>query len=75
MALFAPMPSASEVTATRVNAGLCRSSRRPYLRSWAMSSIHRVPRTSRQSSFTCSSPPNSSRARRRASASESPARR
>ena len=67
-----PIPRASVNTAMAAKAGFCRNVRRAYRASRTMSSSQRVPRASRQVSFTCSGPPRARRARRRASPGGSP---
>ncbi len=74
MALLAPMPSASDRMATAVKTGECRSCRTAYRLSATSSSNMRSPSASRHSSFRDSRPPNSARARRRASSGWMPAR-
>ncbi len=72
-AVFAPMPSASVSTLTAANPGLFLRVRNPYRRSAPKVSIQFTRRSSRHSSFTCSTPPNSRNAVRRASSRDIPA--
>jgi hypothetical protein len=71
IAVFAPMPTASEPMAMAANAGLRRSERTPYRMSLPRSWNQR-PRTSRYDSSVCSTLPKSMRAARRASAGDRP---
>ena len=73
-AVFAPMPSARDTTETARKPGLRRRAREAWRKSLAKSSSQR-PRMSRHSSLICSTPPNSRRARRRASAGGRPSAR
>ena len=62
IAVFAPIPSASETIATAESVGARRNCRTAYRRSAATWSSSRSPRASRHSSFRASMPPNSRRA-------------
>src|SRR6476469_7240888 len=73
-ATFPPMPSANVSTAASVKPGVLRSWRNPKRRSNAARSIPRTPRPSRIASLCCSTLPNASDARRRASLSVRPRR-
>src|ERR1700728_1152508 len=66
------MPRASVRTAIAVKPGFLRSMRAPKRRSCRRDSNQAPARTSRTSSFTCSMPPSSRRAARRASSGERP---
>jgi hypothetical protein len=72
MAVFAPMPSASDRTATTVKLGLRRSRRAAYCTSWRSRSIHIQPHISRVSSATRATFPNSRRAAASASRGKAP---
>ena len=72
IAVLAPMPSASESTAAAVKPGVFAISRTRIAESLLSSSSQRTPRDWRQSSLIASTVPNSMRARRMASAGDSP---
>src|SRR5580698_6648353 len=74
MAVFAPIPSASERIAAPANTGLNRSSRAPNLKSLQSVSTRVSQLTSRTSCFTNSTPPISIRAVRHASSRVIPPR-
>jgi hypothetical protein len=73
IAVFAPMPSASVSSATAAKPGFFRNVRTAYRTSCTKSSSQFALRMSRQSSFHCSTPPNSASAARRASSGIIPA--
>src|SRR5678816_56399 len=73
-ATLPPIPNASVNTAAVVNPGVLRSCRNPKRRSNAARSMPRTPRPSRIASLCCSTLPNASDARRRASSSVTPRR-
>src|SRR5215467_11947845 len=73
-AVFAPIPSASIITAASVNPGFFASSRAPNSTSRHTVPIHAPARTSLTRSFTCSTPSLSTSAARRASSALIPAR-
>src|SRR5688500_2809587 len=73
--VFAPMPSASDATATKVKPGDRRRSRSAYRTSWRPSSSQRSRVSSRPASFIRSAPPKAIIAARRASSGAMPWRR
>src|SRR2546430_334961 len=74
MAALAPIPSAMVRTAAVVKPGDLRNTRTPKRKSWTRLSIRFTAHASRHSSFARSMPPNSMRARRRASSRGTPLR-